>query len=232
MLTVQNITFSYKRKSVLSGLSLSIEAASIVGLVAPNGAGKTTLLRAIAGIVSPKTGVIEIDGIQNALSSRYKRKLFFIESKEMMNPDLRAIDYLQAVKSLWRSEVSITQAIEEMDIGSFYKRNIGSLSLGMSQQVILALCRVSDAPYLLLDEPMNGLDPTNTKRASLLFEALRSEGKTVLMSSHLLSNVDSLCDQVCYLKDGGIAMIEERDAGVFSSAETYERLYPFGGETT
>jgi ABC-2 type transport system ATP-binding protein len=224
VITVQNASVSFGKERVLKGVSLTIERGRIVGLVAPNGVGKTTLLRTICGLEAQPKGRISIDGVRPEAPALFKRKFFFIEDVQVLNPELSAYDYLGYVKRMWRSDVDIKTTIDALRIARFIKKPIKALSLGMKQQVVLALCLISDAPYILLDEPMNGLDPTNTRIISQQLVRIRDCGKTVLMSSHLLSNIDALADEVLFIKDGGIAHRSTREDGT-KAADIYERLY-------
>ncbi|MDR1421460.1 MAG: ABC transporter ATP-binding protein [Coriobacteriales bacterium] len=208
---------------VLEKLDLTLKGATITGMVAPNGSGKTTLLRILAGQYRQPAECLSIDGIKPQQQAKYLRKLFFAEDAHYLDPALNALDYLLYVKKMWRSGASIVQLAEQTGVAAFCKKPIRTLSLGMKQQLIIALCLASDAPYILLDEPMNGLDPTNTQTVSLLLRKMRREGKAILMSSHLLTNIDALADEVIFLKDGKIAQHLTGDR--IDSAATYRALY-------
>jgi ABC-2 type transport system ATP-binding protein len=224
VISVQNASVSFGKEQVLRGISFTIERGRIVGLVAPNGVGKTTLLRTICGIENQPKGRVSIDGVRPETPVIFKRKFFFVEDVQILNPGLSAYDYFGYVKRMWRSEVDINTTIDTLRISRFIKKPIRTLSLGMKQQVVLALSLISDAPYILLDEPMNGLDPTNTRIISQQLIQIRDYSKTVLMSSHLLGNIDALADEVFFIKDGGIAHRSTREDDT-KAADIYERLY-------
>ncbi|MDR1184705.1 MAG: ATP-binding cassette domain-containing protein [Coriobacteriales bacterium] len=221
---VEDASVSFGKEQVLKGVSFTIERGRIVGLVAPNGVGKTTLLRTICGLEPQPKGCVLIDGASPETPALFKKKFFFIEDVQVLNPELSAYDYLKYVKRMWHSDVDIKMTVDTLRIARFIKKPIKALSLGMKQQVVLALCLVSDAPYILLDEPMNGLDPTNTRIISQQLTRIRDCNKTVLMSSHLLGNIDALADEVLFIKGGGIAHRSTREDGM-KAADIYERLY-------
>ncbi|MDR2957045.1 MAG: ABC transporter ATP-binding protein [Coriobacteriales bacterium] len=224
MLSVSDVSVSYGKLKVLSNVNLEIPMATITGLVAPNGYGKTTLLRTIAGLIPFYKGIVTIDGIRASQRISYYKKLFFIEDSSVLNPIMSPLDYLLLVKKAWQSGVDIDVVVETVRIGGFLRKPINKLSLGMKQQTVIAMCLVSDAEYILLDEPMNGLDPTNTAIMAWQLKLMREQGKSIFMSSHLLSNVDEITDQVVFLKDGGIAKLTSSGQGIRSS-DTYQELY-------
>jgi ABC-2 type transport system ATP-binding protein len=230
MLEAKNISVSFRKNNVLQGISLSVEQGSIVGLVAPNGLGKTTLLRTLSGLIIPKSGSIKVDGIPPKNKARFQRKIFFVEDSQVLNPALCALDYLTYVKRMWHSRANISKIVKTLRIVSFARKPIRTLSLGMKQQVIIALCLVSEAPYVLLDEPMNGLDPSNTHIISQQLERMCAQGRAVLMSSHLLGNIDALADTTYFIKDGKVAYTGTRTDGR-TSADVYMELY-LAGEVT
>jgi ABC-2 type transport system ATP-binding protein len=224
VLIAQDISVSYGRKQILDHCSLSIKPGEIVGLVAPNGFGKTTLMRAIAGLKSLKTGQISLEGIKPSSKSAYFRKLFFIDDTSLLDPRLSALDYLNYFHAINHSTVSIKETCGKYRIGTFRKKPLGRLSSGMRQQAVIALAEVSAAPYLLLDEPFNNLDPTNTHIAMDNIVKMRKSGRAILISSHLLTSLDAFCDRVVFLRNGSI----QRDSATgekISSVAIYQELY-------
>lgn len=228
MLEVRNVGFRFGHQQVLSGVSLSLGASEVVGLVAPNGAGKTTLMRVISGIHLPDEGDVRVDGHSiAALSKRdFHRRLFFADIGHCVLPALTTREHLEYVKDAWSSEISIDPVVEVLGISWFLDKRMGALSLGMAQLAVIAMSIVSDASYLILDEPMNGLDPTNTAEVTRQLRGLVARGKSVFISSHLLSHLDELADRVLFLRDGTIAC-ERRSDGGPTTAEMYGRV--FGG---
>jgi len=198
---IQELTVSFRKKAVLQSCSLYIEEKTITGLVAPNGYGKTTLLRSIAGLVEPEKGVITIDSVKPNEKERYFKKVFYLEDSTFLDQRLSTYDYMVYIKKLWHSSIVIKDVANQMGISDYYKKRIQHLSNGMKQLVVLSMALISDAPYIILDEPMNNLDPGNTKRISDLLRATRDKGKTILLSSHLLSNLDQICDRIVFIYD-------------------------------
>lgn len=224
MLEVEDLRVSYGRKRVLDGISLSIVPGEIVGLVSPNGMGKTTLLKAMTGLVRSR-GRVAVDGVTPRSKKQFFQRVFFAESNRILLGNLTGLDHIRYIESVWRSGRDIDELVRYMGIGHFVKKPVRSYSLGMKQQVVIALAAVSGADFLLLDEPLNGLDPTNTKKASELFDTLRHRGQAVVLSSHMLGALDSNADRVLFLKDGRIGYERRSGEGEAASLDLYGELY-------
>ncbi len=210
---------------MLDSLTLVVESGAIVGLVGPNGVGKTTLLRLIAGLIPGSVDCVRVDGMSVREGRRFRQKVFFIEELRSLDLRLSGWDYLRYVKDLWHSRASIDGIVTALGVGPFVRRPLQRLSQGMQQQVVLALALVSEAPVILLDEPMNSLDPSNTDIVSQQMHKLKERGATILLSTHLLSNIDELADRVVFLKDGRASYTRDHMAQR-PSLELYREFYP------
>lgn len=204
-------------------LSLQVSPGEIAGLVAPNGTGKTTLLKSIVGLTKIRRGSCRVNGMtiienrENFLSS-----VFFIENTNSLYDEFAVFDLLKMVKEIWKSGVPLSKVTKLFDIERYYPMKFKNLSLGMKQHVLISMYVLSDCKLLLLDEPLNGLDPTSIFILNELFSRLRSEGKTVLLSSHNLTNISEICSKVLFLKNRKIESIV--DAGK-DLEEYYKELY-------
>ncbi|WP_414839574.1 ABC transporter ATP-binding protein [Carnobacterium sp. TMP28] len=226
MLLIKNISVHYGKRIILEKLAIELNSSEIIGLVAPNGAGKTTLLRTIAGLIRPNSGEIAINGLSVATNRQaYYKSLYFVESNQTLYPNLKGIDHLNYVKAMWHSSVNVEEVIKDLAIKEYVNRPIKKLSLGMKQQILIAMCIVSDADIILLDEPMNGLDPTNMKNISEQLIKLKNKGKLILFSSHILSNVDKISDKVLFLKNKKIDYLLDFEKETLSSEVVYEQLF-------
>ena len=221
---VADATVCYGSNRVLDGIDFYVAKGVIAGLLGPNGVGKTTLLRLIAGLFPGSTNCVRVSGLNSCAGQSFKRKLFFIEEARMLDSRLSGMDYLRYVKSLWHSSISIENIIVELGIQSFVGKPLFKLSLGMRQQIILSLAFASAAPVILFDEPMNSLDPGNADVVSQQLLKLKRQGTTILLSTHLLSNIDELADIVYFLKDGQISQIRKSDSQR-SSLSIYREIY-------
>ncbi|HIZ53478.1 MAG TPA: ABC transporter ATP-binding protein [Candidatus Enterococcus avicola] len=200
---VENLAIQFRQTKILEHVSLELEAGEIVGLVAPNGTGKTTLLKGIAGLLKLNSGFIwlEEDGHRIEQREAFLSRMFFVLSSDAFYENLSVLEHLQVVQKYWKSKISIEEASSFFGITYFHDKKIKELSLGMKQQLLLTLYLISDASLLLLDEPLNGLDPTNVRRFNELIQHFQEAGKMVLMSSHNLYNIKETCTRVCFLNE-------------------------------
>lgn len=226
MLTLTNFFLGYRGKPLLDHVSLNVQPGSITGLVAPNGHGKTTLLRTIAGCGGGRaSGSFAVDGINPRDGVSLRRAIFYAPGDAtLLYPGLTAQDHLTVVQRLWMSALDIKTVAEKTGVATFAHKRVRTLSQGMKQQLTLAIAYLTEAPYLLLDEPMNALDPTNVQINSNILRALAQRGTAIVMSSHILDNVDALADRIVFIKDQ--RLLEHDPAASHENAlDVYRRLY-------
>lgn len=195
------------RRVVLDGLDLTVPVGTAVGLLGPNGAGKTTALRIAAGLVHADAGTVRIAGrpLARATPQLIDRVGAMIDGPRTA-PDLTARRTLVHLADLrghprWR----VAWALDLVGLGDRSAEPVRGFSLGMRQRLGLAATLLKDPTLLLLDEPSNGLDPTGTAQLLDVLGQLRDEGRSILVSSHLLDGVERLCDEVVVLAGGRAA---------------------------
>lgn len=185
----------------LADLSLSVPEGGVYGLLGPNGAGKSTLLRIVTGMVHPDSGSISLHGRPADVESR--RELGALIESPSAYPFLTADEFLRAIA--WTAGVPVEPGplLERVGLAEAAHRRVGTYSLGMKQRLGLAAALVGRPRLLILDEPTNGLDPEGITDIRRLVRALADgEGLTVLLSSHLLDEVERVCDRVAILSHG------------------------------
>lgn len=202
----------YGRRLVLDRVSLEIPRG-ITGLVGPNGAGKSTLVRAILGLVRLAAGRVQVLGLDPAVSPRQVRQLIGVVPEDDASiPGLSGVEMVQYAARL--SGLPATEALRRAhevldwcDAGQERYRGVETLSVGMRQKVAFAAAIVHDPQIVILDEPTNGLDPLE-RRAMLgrLVALARDHGKTILISTHVLRDVQSICDRVTLLVRGRVRL--------------------------
>lgn len=207
-LIVENLQVEFKHQKILVDCSFKIQPGEVIGLVAPNGSGKTTLLKTLVGLQVPQSGTI-ILGDSNNLKNResYLKNFFFIETNQNLYEYLTVEEHLLMVKQKWQSKITLEEATRFFEIEPFLKKKVKQLSLGMKQQLILTMYGISDAPFWLMEEPLNGLDPTNAYLFNQQMIKAQLENRSILMSSHNLANLSEICTRVLFLSEGQI--IEE-----------------------
>lgn len=226
MYQVEGLTLGFARKSLLENASLALEPGQVVGLIAPNGFGKTTLLRWLAG--SRSLGHAShrmLDGYKDPWPQAIRAKVFYVPGDgSLLNPQLSGRDHLQTVARLWKSSAEIVQVIAQCSMEPYIDWPVRRLSQGMTQQLALACAYVAQPKYLLLDEPMNALDPTHAESNGHYLRALARRGSAVLFSSHILDNVTAVCDSVLTMEGRRLTEHQNTRSRGFAG-ELYQRAY-------
>ena len=209
MITVQNITKSYGSIEALRGVSFDILPREIVGLLGPNGAGKSTAIKIITGFLHPDEGKVEIDGL-NVLSDLHsvQAKIGYLSENTPLYPELSVQAYLGMVADLRAVPSSqyiglLSEAVYGTGLQDYLTRPIASLSKGLRQRLGLAQAILHKPKFLILDEPTVGLDPTQIVEIRALIKAL-AQHSTILFSSHILSEVEAICDRVIIIINGEV----------------------------
>ncbi|MGY3750277.1 ATP-binding cassette domain-containing protein [Vagococcus acidifermentans] len=206
MIEVKDLVVDFKGKTILNKLSFTLDRGEIIGLVAPNGTGKSTLMRGIMNYLVPNSGQIEID----KLSYKNRREEKKIHRLITMMPDqndlynyLSGMDHLKIYQNMWhQTAISPQKVIEELKMTDYCHKKVGDYSLGMRQRLCFAMQIVANTPYMLMDEVMNGLDPSNVALISQVLIEKKREGKGIIIASHLLENLTVFSDIIFFLKDG------------------------------
>ena len=222
IVTARGLVKRYDRTLAVSGLDLDIAEGEIFGLVGPNGAGKTTTLRILATLLVPDAGDAEIGGASVRRNPNdVRRVLGFMPDVFGVYDDMKVWEYLDFFARCYgipadRRRRMIGDLLELVDLGPKRDTYVQSLSRGMQQRLCLAHTLVHDPQVLLLDEPASGLDPRARVELRELLRELRSLGKTILVSSHILPELEELCTSVAIidrgqvLAHGRVADIERR----------------------
>lgn len=209
MINVHNITKRYGAIEALRGVSFSIEPGEIVGLLGPNGAGKSTAIKIITGFLHPDDGWVEIDG-KGVLSDlrAAQARIGYLSENTPLYPELSVQGYLMMIADLRgvlpaQSLALLSEAIYGAGLQDYLTRPISSLSKGLRQRVGLAQAILHKPSFLILDEPTVGLDPTQIVEIRALIKQLARES-SVLFSSHILSDVEAICDRVIIIINGQV----------------------------
>lgn len=201
VLSVENLRKNYGRIQALKGISFSVPQGSVFGILGPNGSGKTTLLGLISDILKPTGGSYKL--FDEAPNESHRRQIgTFLETPNFYH-------YLSAVRNLkisaaikQRGADDIDRVIEIVNLTQRKDSRFSTYSLGMKQRLAIASCLLGNPDVLILDEPTNGLDPVGIAETRELIKKLRNEGKTIIMASHMLDEVEKVCTHVAILKKG------------------------------
>lgn len=217
MIKLENISFSYKNKPVLKDITEDFHAGEIVGLVAPNGTGKSTLLNVLMNYETPQKGQLIIDKKGTYKSAKKQIKLY---KKISMMPDQQdlynhktGLEHLTMYKKIWKSKIPVKELINELNMADYINDLVGNYSLGMRQRLCFAMQIAADTKIMLMDEVMNGLDPTNVTLISTIMAKKRDEGKLIIIASHLLDNLEQYADRIFFLSNGQLELFFDRKIG-------------------
>jgi len=201
-------TFGRKRVHALRGVDIEVRDGEIVGILGPNGAGKTTLLKILLSVVSPTSGTAKIQG--QPIGQAFSRKnLGYLPENHRFPPYLTGRQTLDVYGRLSNLEPAIRKEriprlIEEAGLSGWIDVRVGKYSKGMMQRLGLAQAVLSDPDIVILDEPTDGVDPVGRREIRDRLRDLKSRGKTILINSHLLSEIELICDRVAILNKGEI----------------------------
>jgi ABC-2 type transport system ATP-binding protein len=209
MIDVTDLTKTYGPVRALHDVTFHVDAGEIIGLLGPNGAGKTTMMKILTGYLQPTSGTVQIDGLDVLTQAlEIQQRIGYLPENAPLYPELSVQSYLKMIADLRQipeteQPVRLTEAIYATGLESYLTRPISQLSKGYRQRVGLAQAIVHKPKLLILDEPTIGLDPTQIVQVRHLIRRL-AEHSTVLLSSHILSEIEAVCDRVMILMNGEI----------------------------
>jgi ABC-2 type transport system ATP-binding protein len=217
MIEVEALAKSYGQIRALDGVSFRVAAGEIVGLLGPNGSGKTTLLRILTGFFPADAGVASVAGVRLADDPfEVRRRVGYLPEQAPLYPDVTVLRFLRFAADVKLADRALrterlAAVIEECGLRHVQRRRIGTLSKGYRQRVGIAQALIGRPQVLVLDEPTAGLDPAQVLEVRQLVAALGGR-TTVLLSSHVLADVASVCDRVLMLHLGKLVLAERIDA--------------------
>ena len=220
---VRNISKEINGRKILDNINFDIYEGEIVGLVGPNGAGKSTLLKIMSGLYPNDEGLVEYYSID--LKHNYEKAMSLvgtlIESPDLYK-NLSGFDNLEIFKSMFKDvdEKRIKEIVEIVEMEKHLGKKFKTYSLGMKERLGIAASLINKPKILILDEPTNGLDPIGVKNVMNLLKEMK--GTTILISSHLLSEIEQLCDRVIFINSGKIVSIKTLDKSSNKKNVTFE----------
>ncbi len=209
VLTLNAVTKSYGRQLAVNEVSFVVPQGSIFGLLGPNGAGKTSTIRMITGITMPDRGEIRLFG--EPQNNDHQNQIGYMPEERGLYRKLTVraqLEYLGALKGMAPAALkeSIEKWLKRFEIKSWEKKKTSDLSKGMQQKVQFILTLLHDPHLLVLDEPLSGLDPVNAELINEVILELRTAGKTIILSTHRMEQVEQLCDEIAMMNNGKIVL--------------------------
>ncbi len=208
MIQVQGLTKDYGSRRAIENISFNVGRGEIVGFLGPNGAGKTTTMRILSGYMPPSEGAASVAGFDVVSESlEVRRRVGYLPESVPLYPDMTMVEYLRYMadlRQLANRETRIASMIAQVDMGKRANNRIGNLSKGMRQRVGLAQALLHEPEVVILDEPTLGLDPGQIIGVRQLIREIGRD-RTVLLSTHILSEAQQVCDRVLIIHKGKIA---------------------------
>ena len=251
MLSIEKVTKRYDGHTAVDDLSLVIEPGGVFGLLGPNGAGKTTIIRMVMNIIQPDEGRISIFG--EPLNERMKEKVGYLPEERGMYRKMKVIDHLVFLGEI--KGISASVALErskkwlaKVGLADWQDKTVESLSKGMQQKIQFISTVLHDPQLVILDEPFSGLDPINTEMLKDIITEMKDQGRTVVLSTHLMDQVEKLCNRICLINkgrkilEGGLADIKMKmsknvvsirfsgDRGLLETWPEVEKIVDFGND--
>lgn len=204
IIQVENLQKQYKKQHVLRGIDITVDKPQIIALVGPNGSGKTTLLNCMTNLLSFNEGSVTLFGKKNTDISVFK-DVSYLQDNRILYGDLTGYDHLKFVCSIQQiPNGRIRQVTDRVGMTAYMKKRVRNYSLGMKQHLLLAMAILNEPKLLLLDEPLNGLDPSSAITMRNILLELYAQGTTIFISSHNLDEIDRLTNTIYFMKDGAL----------------------------
>jgi ABC-2 type transport system ATP-binding protein len=212
MLEIKNLNKRYGKFYAVNDLNLSIQEGEIFGFVGPNGAGKSTTMKIICGLLTATSGTVMVDGV-DALrhNNKIKEKIGYMPDFFGVYDDLKVDEYLDFYASIYKikdanRQKTISDLLELVDLGHKRDAYVDNLSRGMKQRLCLARSLIHNPKLLILDEPASGLDPRARVEMKAILKNLKDMGKTIVISSHILSELAEMCTSIGVIDSGKLVI--------------------------
>ncbi len=204
MVSIQNLHKKFGNNKVLDGLDLSIEKKGITAILGPNGSGKTTLIKSILGMVVPQNGEIMVHGQLVKNNWKYRKEIDYLPQIANFPGNLSVNELVKMITDLRGKRGKDKELISYFKLERDLDKKLSNLSGGTKQKVNLVLTFMFDSPLIILDEPTSGLDPISLIRLKELIQKEKDKGKTILITSHIMSFVEEISDRIVFLLEGKI----------------------------
>lgn len=212
MLTLKNLSFYYpgRRKPVIDDMTAEIPAGGVYGLLGPNGAGKSTLLYLIAGLLTPKQGCVELDGVNTRLRRVSTLQDIFVVPEELSLPPVTVKKYCELNAAFYPnfSAEDLKRHLQTFEIDSEMPYKLSNLSMGQKKKVYMCFALACNTPVLLMDEPTNGLDIPGKAAFRRFIASSSDESKTIIISTHQVKDVERILDHIFIMNDSRIMLNE------------------------
>jgi ABC-2 type transport system ATP-binding protein len=228
MIVLDAVTKKFGNLTAVDTVSYQIKRGDFFALLGPNGAGKTTIIRMLLGFIQPTSGSVTIDGIP-ACETRARKNMGYIAEQHMIPPFLSGFEYLMRHASLVglsgkTARLEVERVVEIVSMTGRDRKKSAGYSKGMKQRIGLAGALIGTPELLILDEPVSGLDPMGIRDIRNIIDTLRQDDITIVLNSHLLSEVEKTCDTAAIMHKGKIVVKGPIDA-IMADGESLEDVF-------
>lgn len=204
MVEITDLYKSFGKNKVLNGIDLNIKEGGIFAVLGPNGSGKTTIIKCILGMVIPDRGAIKVFDTRIKNNSDYRHKIDYLPQIANFPSNLKVNELITMIKDLRSKTIVDQELIEIFKLQPFLNKKLGTLSGGTKQKVNIVLTFMFNSPIIILDEPTTGLDPISLIRLKELIQQEKEKGKTIIITSHIMSFVEEVADEIVFILEGKI----------------------------
>lgn len=204
MIEIQGIKKNFGKLEVLKGFDFSLSEGKITAVLGPNGSGKTTFIKSILGLVIPDEGKILFDGKSISKKWKYRRDIGYLPQIARFPENLKVYELIALIEDIRGEKGHSAELIEQFDLKGVMKKKLRQLSGGTRQKVNIVLTFMFDCTLYILDEPTSGLDPIAMIRLKDLILEKKNSGKTFLLTTHIMSLVEEIADQLIFLLEGQV----------------------------
>ncbi len=205
MIQILNLRKSFDKQEVLKDISLVLNKSSITAIMGPNGSGKTTLLKCVLELVRPAGGEITVNGINTKNNCEYRKFIGYMPQTPRYPENLKVGELIAMLKDVKGNHCDYDEElIEQLELEKLYDKAVGTLSSGTKQRVSSAIAFLFDQEIIILDEPTAGLDPVSTEIVKAKIIKEKQKGKLIIITSHIVSEVEALADRVIFLLEGRV----------------------------
>ena len=204
MIEIKDLHKKFGKQEVLKGVNISVEEGKIYAVLGPNGSGKTTIIKTILGMVIKDRGSISVNGIDIEKNASYRNDIDYLPQIANFPGNLKVHELIKMIKDIRGYDADEAPLIELFGLQTFLKKKLSNLSGGTKQKVNLVLTFMFDSPIVILDEPTSGLDPVAMLHLKNLILETKAKGKLILITSHIISFVEEMADEIIFLLEGTI----------------------------
>lgn len=204
MIKIEQLYKRFGKNQVLKGVDLSFDNKGIVAILGPNGSGKTTLIKSILGMVLPDSGRLSVDGTSINKNWKYRDQVDYLPQIANFPANLKVKELMAMIKDVRNRPGDDKKLITLFKLEPFLSKKLSTLSGGTKQKVNLVLTLMFDSPIIILDEPTSGLDPIALIHLKALIKEEKAKGKIILITSHIMSFVEEMADEIVFLLEGKV----------------------------